>query len=144
MAIDVRALVLVALLAACGEKEAEPVTAAKAYASAMQRGDVKALIQLLDRDSAERLTQAAAAASDHVGGRRIIEPHEMLQIVDVPDSFQVAKAELVAGDDQSAQVRLTAADGSEHLVELLNQDGAWRVRVAGPGVPVPSAVNGAT
>ncbi len=136
MATDLRALVLVVVLAACGEKEAEPVTAAKAYASAMQRGDVKALIPLLDRDSADRLTQAAAAASDHVGGRRIIEPHEMLQIVDVPNSFQVAKAELVAGDSESAQVKLTAADGSEHLVDLVQQDGTWRVRVAAPGKPV--------
>jgi hypothetical protein len=132
-ATDLRALVLVVLLAACGEKEAASVTAAKAYASAMQRGDVKALIPLLDQESAARLDAAAAAASDHVGGRRIIEPHEILQIVDVPNSFQVARAELVVGDSESAQVKLTAADGSEHLVDLVNQDGSWRVRVAGPG-----------
>jgi hypothetical protein len=91
------------------------------------------LIPLLDQESAARLDAAAAAASDHVGGRRIIEPHEILQIVDVPNSFQVARAELVVGDSESAQVKLTAADGSEHLVDLVNQDGSWRVRVAGPG-----------
>jgi hypothetical protein len=118
---------------ACGRKDPEPVKAAKAYASAMQRSDVKALIELLDRDAADRLQAAAARASDHVGGRRIIEPHEMLQIVDIPTSFQVAEAELVSGGDDSAQVKLVAADGTEHFIDLVMQDGRWRVRVNGPG-----------
>ena len=124
---------------ACGEKEAEPVTAAKAFASAMQRGDVKALLLLVDLEAAARLEQEAARASDHVGGRRNIEPYEMLQVVDVPDSFQVARAELVTGDAESAQVKLTAADGSEHLIDLVLQDGTWRVRI-----PKPPGLGGAT
>jgi len=133
---------MVAVLAgalACGEKEAEPVTAAKAFASAMQRGDVKALLQLVDRDAVARLEQEAARASDHVGGRRNIEPYEMLQVVDVPDSFQVAAAELVTGDAEAAQVKLTAADGSEHFIDLVFQDGSWRVRI-----PPPPGAIGAT
>jgi hypothetical protein len=133
-------LVLVLAIAAlpgCGEKEPAPVTAAKAYASAMNSSDVKALLPLIDRAAVERIEQAAGQASDHVGGRRNIEPHEMLQIVDVPSSFQVASAELVVGDAESAQVRLTAADGSEHLLDLVLQDGSWRVRV-----PLPPVVGG--
>jgi hypothetical protein len=115
-----------------GEKETQPVTPPKAFASAMQRGDVKALLLLVDREAAARLEQEAARASDHVGGRRNIEPHEMLQVVDVPDSFQVARAELVVGDAEAAQVKLTAADGSEHLIDLVLQDGSWRVRIPQP------------
>lgn len=127
-------------LSGCGEKDPPPVTAAKAYASAMNRGDVKALLLLLEGAAVERIEQSAGHASDHVGGRRNIEPYEMLQIVDVPASFQVAEAELVVGDAESAQVRLTAADGSEHLLELVLQDGSWRVRVPLP----PVAAEGAT
>jgi len=119
---------------ACGEKEAAPVTAARAYAAAMQRGDVNAVLPLLEQAALERLDHEAAQASDHVGGRRNIEPHEMLQIVGVPDSFQVAKAELVAGDDESAQVKLVAADGTEHLLDMVAQDGKWRVRVPLPPI----------
>jgi hypothetical protein len=125
----------------CGEKDPPPVTAAKAYASAMNRGDVKALLLLVDRAAVERIEQSAGQASDHVGGRRNIEPHEMLQIVDVPSSFQVAAAELVTGDAESAQVRLTAADGSVHLLDLVLQDGSWRVRVPLPPV---GTMDGAT
>lgn len=124
---------------ACGEKEAEPVTAAKAFASAMQRGDVKALLELVDREAVTRLEQEAARASDHVGGRRNIEPHEMLQVVDIPASFQVARAELVTIDAETAQVKLTLADGSEHLIDLVLQDGTWRVRI-----PMPKIRAGAT
>jgi len=131
--------VVLAGASACGEKEAAPVTAAKAFASAMQRGDVKALLELIDREAVAHIEQEAARASDHVGGRRNIEPIEMLQVVDVPDSFQVAKAELVVGDAEAAQVKLTAADGSEHLIDLVLQDGTWRVRV-----PMPSTGRGAT
>lgn len=133
------ALVLVLGLA-CGEKDPAPVVAAKAYANAMNSGDVKALLPLLDRAAVERIEQSAGQASDHVGGRRNIEPHEMLQIVDVPSSFQVADAELVVGDEESAQVRLTAADGTQHLLDLVLQDGTWRVRVPLP----PVAVEGVT
>jgi hypothetical protein len=118
----------------CGEKEAAPVTAARAFAAAMQRGDVKTVLPMLEQSALERLEQEAARASDHVGGRRNIEPYEMLQIVGVPDSFQVAKAELVTGDDESAQVRLVAADGKEHLLDLVVQEDKWRVRVPQPPI----------
>lgn len=128
-------LVLAFVIAlACGEKEAPPVKAARAFASAMQNRDVKAVLPLLEQGALERLEHEAAQASDHVGGRRNIEPHEMLQIVDIPESFQVAKAELVTGDEESAQVRLIAADGSETLIDMVAQDGRWRVRVPQPPI----------
>ena len=135
-------LALAALLAssACGsEKEAAPVVAAKAYAAAMQRGDAKLVIGLLEHDAVQHLERAAARAGDQVGGRRNIELHEMLQVVDVPNSFQIAKAELLGGDDTQAQVALTAADGTRHLIDLVHQDGAWRVRVPVPGIAADDA-----
>lgn len=121
------------LLTACGgEKEAAPVVAARAFAQVMQSGNAQALIPLLDRAAAERLDGAASRAGDQVGGRRSVGPYEMLQIVDVPDTFQVAKAELVSGDDAQAQVALIAADGTRQTLDLVFQEGAWRVRVQLP------------
>ena len=130
---------LVACLWACGEKKAAPVVAAQEFALAMQRGDAKTVIGLLEKDAASRLELAAARASDQVGGRRNIEVFEMLQVVDVADSFQVAKAELVTGDDEHALVALTAADGTRHDLDMVFQDGSWRVRV-----PVPGSTSDAT
>lgn len=119
---------------ACGdEKEAAPVIAARHFADVILSGDAKALIGLIDLESAARLERAATRASDQVGGRRSIEMYEMVQIVDVPNSLQIAKAELVGGDDQQAQVALTAADGTQHILHLVFQEGSWRVRVPTPG-----------
>lgn len=126
-------LVLAWGLSACGgEKEAAPVVAARNFAQVMQRGDAKALVALLDLEAAARLERAATRASDQVGGRRNIELYEMVQVVDVPDSFQVAKAELLGGDDSQAQVALTAADGTRHVLDMVYQEGVWRVRVPMP------------
>jgi len=119
---------------ACADEEPAPVIAAKRFATAVKRGDVDALLKLVESEVAERLTAAAERASDQVGGRRAIEPHEMLQIVDVDPRFQVAKAELVAGGEETATVRLTGADGSTHDLGLVNEDGQWHVRV-----PLPRA-----
>lgn len=137
-AITMLGLVL-ALATGCGEKEPASVTAAKQFARAMENGDTKAIIALLEHDAHAHLEQAAARASDQVGGRRNIELHEMLQVVDVPHAFQVAKAELVTSDDTHAQVALTGADGRQHSIELVLQDGEWRVRV-----PLPATTEDAT
>ncbi|MBL8943511.1 MAG: hypothetical protein JNK45_10200 [Myxococcales bacterium] len=129
-------LVLAIVLATggCGdEKEAAPVIAARHFADVVLGGDAKALVGLIDVEAAARLERAATRASDQVGGRRSIEMYEMLQIVDVPYSLQIAKAELVGGDDQQAQVALTAADGTQHILHMVFQEGSWRVRVPTPG-----------
>lgn len=125
-------LLLLATAAGCSGEEAAPVTAARAFAAAAQRGDIKAMLPLVERRASLRLQQAAERASDHVGGRRVVEAHEMLQVVDVDSGFQVARAELVTADDETAQVRLVTADGREQLLDVVHEEGAWRVRVALP------------
>jgi hypothetical protein len=117
-----------------GGEEAAPVTAARAFAAAAQRGDVKAMLPLVELRAARHLEQAAERASDHVGGRRVVEAHEMLQVVDVDSGFQIARAELVVADESSAQVKLVTADGREQLLELVHEEGAWRVRLALPAL----------
>lgn len=133
-----RGLVLSALLLAgygCGDEEPEPVRVARAYASAVQRGDTQAVLDLVESRLAERVQQAAERASDQVGGRRTIGPEEMLQIVDVDPRFQVRGVELVSDDGSRATVRLVGADATTTELELVNEDGQWHVVVPLPAGP---------
>jgi hypothetical protein len=98
-----------------------------------------AVYPLLERAASERLAAAAAQASDQVGGRRRIEPAEMLQIVDVDPNFELATAELLgdtspppAEDGTIAQVRLLGSQQESHTLTLVREDGAWRVRIPLP------------
>ena len=122
---------------ACGEDEPAPVTAARAFTRALRMGDVETMLTLVDTHTATRVGQAAERASDQVGGRRSVEPMEMLQVVDVDPRFQIAEASLRESDDQRAVVQLTGADGTVHSLELINEDGAWRVLLPRPPGPPP-------
>ncbi|MCY1057996.1 hypothetical protein [Nannocystis sp. SCPEA4] len=128
-----------ALSGACGDRGGDPVKAAQAFTAAVQRGDMDAVYRQLERAATERLTAAAAQASDQVGGRRRIEPAEMLQIVDVDPNFELASAELLgdgeppgAEDGAVAQVRLLGSQQESHTLTLVREDGAWRVRIPLP------------
>lgn len=132
-----------ALSGACGDRSADPVRAAQAFTAAVQRGDMDAVYPLLERAATEQLAAAAAQASDQVGGRRRIEPAEMLQIVDVDPNFELASAELVEGDADLAdaqdgavvRVRLLGSQQESYTLTLVREDGAWRVRIPLPPVP---------
>lgn len=121
-----------ALSGACGAQGADPVRTAQAFTSAVQRGDMKSVLPLLEKAATERLDQAAEQASDHVGGRRRVEPAEMLQIVDVSPTFELAQAELVDNDGATAHVRLLGAQQESYTLTLVFEDGAWHVRIPTP------------
>ena len=89
-------------------------------------------VPLLEKAALDRLEQSAAQASDQVGGRRSIEPAEMLQIVDVSPTFELAQTELVDNDGTTAHVRLLGAQQETYTLTLVQEDGAWHVRI-----PVP-------
>jgi hypothetical protein len=132
-------IVLAVLLSAAGcNEEPAPVKAAKAFAVAAQGNNVEALLELVDARTVAFLQQSAERASDQIGGRRSVESEEMLQIVDVDRRFMVAKAELVTQTEDTAQVRLVGADGTEHVLELVLEDESWRVRI-----PLPPEAIGA-
>jgi hypothetical protein len=116
----------------CQSEDEEPVAVARKFAGAAQRGDVKAMLPLLERGVVESLESAAERASDQVGGRRSIEPHEMLQVVAAEPGFAIASAELIDNDGTSAHVELVGPEDQRHRLELVLQDGQWRVRL-----PVP-------
>jgi hypothetical protein len=128
----------VVLASGCNESDEAPVEAAKAFASASRSSDIKRMLPLLERDAAARLEAAAEQASDHVGGRRNIEAGEMLQVVEVDRMGSVVRAELLDNDGTTAHVKLTRVDGQDHVLELVLEEGAWRVRLPKPPVGPPA------
>lgn len=122
-----------ALSGACSDQGADPVSTAQAFTAAVQRGDMKAVLPMLEKAASDRLAAAADKASDQVGGRRRIEPSEMLQIVDVSPTFELAQAQLVDNDGATAHVRLVGAQQESHTLTLVHEDGVWHVRI-----PIPS------
>ncbi|HLT40575.1 MAG TPA: hypothetical protein VK034_30065 [Enhygromyxa sp.] len=130
---------------ACKAKESEPVAVARVFAETVRRGDVDAMLAVVERPAVERLIAAAETASDQVGGRRSIESGEMLHIVGVDRTVAVAQAELIDETDELAHVELTMTDGRSIRLELVWEQaiagdddrearaGGWKVRI-----PMPS------
>ncbi len=117
----------------CGPAEEAPVTTAKAFNVAVRSGDSKRVIALLDAEAVDQLEGLAQGASDQVGGRRKVEPHEMLQVVDVDRAFELSSAELLDNDGERAHVALESTTGERHVLSLIKQGDRWRVQVPLPG-----------
>lgn len=140
------AMLATLLLSACASKEAEPVSVARAFADAARRGNVEAMLAVVEYSAVEQLEFAAERASDQVGGRRSIEAREMLQIVSVDRTIAVAEARLIDEDNARAHVELTMTDGRTIRLELIweqaivgdgtapSRPGGWKVRI-----PLPSS-----
>jgi hypothetical protein len=120
----------------CGEEEPAPVQTARRFVQAVQAGEVEQVLALVDAEAVAHVRHAAERASDQVGGRRSIEQQEMLQVVDVDPYFQIKQAELVQGDERQALVRLTGADDTARVLELINENGSWRVNLPLPRAPM--------
>jgi hypothetical protein len=125
-------IVWASLAGACQDDAADPVRTAQLFAAAVQRGDMKSVFPLLEQTAADRLTRAAEQASDQVGGRRRLGPAEMLQIVDLSPTFELAETVLVDNDGQLAHVRLVGAQREDFTLTLVREDGAWHVRIPTP------------
>jgi hypothetical protein len=125
---------LVGLVLALGCQEEEPasVQAARRFVHAVQAGEVAGVLELVDAEAVAYVERAAVGASDQVGGRRNLERSEMLQVVDVDPHFQVREAELVEGDDRRALVRLHGADDTTRALDLVNENGEWKVKLPLP------------
>jgi hypothetical protein len=123
------------LVLGCGEDEPPPVQAARRFVHALQAGEVEKVLAMLDAEAVDYVTQAAERASNQVGGRRSVEPQEMLQVVEIDPHFQVKAAELVEGDDRRALVRLHGADDTTRALDLVNENGKWLVNLPLPRTP---------
>ncbi|MGH1342006.1 MAG: hypothetical protein ACRBN8_10670 [Nannocystales bacterium] len=109
--------------------------AAKQFAVAVRTRDTEALLETVDQKTLAYVEHSAERASDQIGGRRSVSPTEMLQVVDVDARFAVAKAELLSNAGDAATVKLIGADGTGHEVQLVLEDGAWKVSLPTPPPP---------
>lgn len=120
------------LFLACSSDAKTPEAAAKAFIQAAQRGDTEKLLPLLENAALGRLQTAAERASHHVGGRRTIGPHEMLQVTDVDPMLRVARVEVLDDNGAIAHVRLHGGQGQSAELALIFEDDAWRVQIPLP------------
>jgi hypothetical protein len=121
--------------AGCGGEAQTPEAAAKAFVEAAQRGDTARILPMIESTAMSRLQAAAERATHHVGGRRTIAPHEMLQIVDVDPLLRVARVEVLASDGETARVRIHGSQDQTADLALVLEDGAWRVTIPTPSTP---------
>ncbi len=91
-------------------------------------------MKLVDLETVAYLEQAAARASDQIGGRRSVAPQEMLQVVDV-DRFLIKEAVLVSEDELRAEVKLIGTDDTVQVLNLVYEKDAWRVQIPTPARP---------
>ncbi len=117
---------------ACGAEAKTPEAAAKAFIEAAQRGNTEQLLPLLESAAANRLQTAAERASHHVGGRRTISAHEMLQVADVDPMLRIARVEVISSSESAAQVRLYGSQEQTAELSLVFEDDAWRVQIPTP------------
>ncbi len=120
------------------KEEPAPVVAAKQFAAAVRARDTQALLEIVDAQTVAYVGDSAERASDQIGGRRSVEPSEMLQVVDVDARFAIVKADLLSESGDAASVRLIGADGTEHDLQLVLEDGEWKVSLPTP--PAPAGV----
>jgi len=145
------ALLVPAGIAGCrGSDSSAAVDVARTFAATARRGDVEGMLAVVERSAVERVELAAERASDQVGGRRSIEPAEMLQIVGVDRTVEVGDAELLEQSDTHARVELTLTDGRKVQLDLVWEQaivgdddsparpGGWKVRL-----PLPEHAPGA-
>ena len=123
---------LLGLTGACQNAPSDPVHVAESFVNALQRRDVKGVLSLIEARAAAQLDAAAEQASDQVGGRRSVEPWEMLQIVDTDPLLQVASAKLIEQTETTAKVELTDSRQNTFTVSLVFEDETWHVRIPSP------------
>jgi len=130
-----RILVGVAVTAvlACGARQpSNPVAVAQAFANAVQRRDSEELVKYLDEATVLALSVRAQRASDQVGGRRTVEPREMLQVDGFDSLRQFTGAELVDNTGDTAVVRLTDNSGQTTDLTLVFERETWHVQIPLP------------
>ncbi len=131
-------LLAVVCLSACGSRgPADPVAVAQQFAQAVQRRDSATIVELCDESSAQELSVRAQRASDQVGGRRTIEPREMLQVEGFDPLRQFSGAELVSNEGDTAVVRLTDISGETTELTLVFEHDSWHVQIPLPPPTTP-------
>jgi hypothetical protein len=117
------ALALAGPLSACGgdEEAADPAAAVEQYFTALHEGDAAAVCGLISADTLADLGSPESCERLYETGFELVDERS----AELPE-YEVSGAEI---DGESATVTVAIA-GREQDVELLEEDGAWKLHGA--------------
>ncbi len=113
----------------CGDSDATPEGAARAFVAAARAEDKAALWDLLGPATRARVTAAAAAATEKVGGARRFAPLDVLDLAAPEASYvptDVVVREVRAG---AAVVDVLGPENRRDTLNLVEVGGRWRVEI---------------
>lgn len=111
----------------CSVDDDSPEGAVRSFVAAAQAGDEAALYELLGPTTRQKLDQAAERATNLAGTTRRYGPLDLVSISESVDGPR--KIALVSRDGDAAVVELTAADGASARLDLVREDGHWRIEL---------------
>jgi hypothetical protein len=113
-----------------GAPDETPVGAVRAFVAAARAEDRAAVWELLGPATRKTISDAAAAATDKVGGARRFAPLDVLDVA-VPETSYVP-VEVVLRDEAgaSATVDVLGPSGRHDSLRTVLVDGKWRVELS--------------
>ncbi len=133
-------LALTLLVSGCGNADLSPEETARAFIAAVRSRDASRVLERLDATTRTHLDRMAELATDRVGGRRVIEAHELFQVVSVDVAFDVSETELIEQGESSARVKLVSPAGETAYLDMVREPEGWRVSM--PALRDPGVANG--
>ncbi len=119
------ALCVVPALAGCG---ASPETAVRSFEEAAREGDVERVMKLLGPSTRARLVDHARRAAEQAG-RRKLAATELLATGWSAPRWELDSTRLVSRRGDSAVVEARGKHGEVEQVELVRDDGAWKIEL---------------
>lgn len=132
-AVAVVALAWTVGLRGCGDADATPEGAVRAFVAAARAEDKAALWELLGPESRKAVTAAAAAATDRIGGAQRLAPLDVLDVAAPARSY--APNDIVVRDSDgqkdgaTATVDVLGPEGRHDSVRVVKVGGHWRVEL---------------
>jgi len=125
-----RAALLLALAAGCvGGREARtPEGAARLLVSSARTGDRAGVYLRLGPRTRARI-HALQGATRRTSGRLVTRPEDFLSVGWAPPAWEPAGTRTLRRQGDSAQVEVYSAAGDRHAVELVRENGEWKVEL---------------
>jgi len=115
----------------CGRgKDGGPQQVVERFVVAAQSGDRAAVHSMLGPRSRARLQELMVSA-ERVSGRLVLEPYGFLAVGRAPPAWEMAGVRQLERDDTRAVVEVFSASGERHSVELVLDDGSWKIELPG-------------
>lgn len=123
--------VYLTLGAGCGRgKDGGPQQVVERFVVAAQAGDRAAVHSMLGPRARARLQELMVSA-ERVSGRLVLEPYDFLAVGRAPPAWEMAGVRQLEREDNRAVVEVFSASGERHSVELVLDEGSWKIELPG-------------